>query len=360
LIWKLEVPLSISSKMYDSNTTTHVKLFLGEEIRRFPLSDKSYAGLRNDLQRLGIDAKIPIKYQDEEGDWVTLASDVELNYALAHMAQGGVLRLRAGTAPAVATPAPMLGNSAPAPIPATAPAASAVPSPSAPPSSPPAQHPAFGRHMRGMFGHGRGMGRGGQGFRCRMGEDATEAARDKQAGAVARFVEHVTVPDGSELAAGAAFTKVFRFRNEGEAAWPVTAGLMFIAKARGDQMGAPGFVAVGRAVCPGETVDIAVPMVAPPQAGMYVGFWRLCESDGGRKFGQRARVMIKVTDGEASSGEDAPYAAMLAQLRIRGFVDAALNGRLLLRCKGDMDKVVAKLVRREAKQGRAKYPAHAV
>lgn len=108
----------------------------------------------------------------------------------------------------------------------------------------------------------------------------------------ARFVKHVSVPDGSELAADEPFTKTWRFRNEGTMAWPADVGLLFISKLTGDQMGAPEVTSLGRVVQPGEEVDISVAMLAPSRPGHYQAYFRL--SQGPKKFGQRVWVKINV------------------------------------------------------------------
>ncbi|KAL6055605.1 ZZ-type domain-containing protein [Balamuthia mandrillaris] len=134
----------------------------------------------------------------------------------------------------------------------------------------------------------------------------------------ARFVKHVTIPDGSELAPNTRFRKTWRFRNEGNCPWPQHSLLVFISRRNGDLMGAPETVIVVPShpssddqsfnnniggsstsntgeVRPGDCVDVSVDMIAPPTAGRYVGFWRM-STPFGRKFGQRVWVKIQVVD----------------------------------------------------------------
>merc|ERR1719258_83749 len=49
-------------------------------------------------------------------------------------------------------------------------------------------------------------------------------------------------------------------------------------------------------VLPGEEVDVAVEMVAPPELGRYLGYWRLVGPHGRRKFGQRVWCHVQVVD----------------------------------------------------------------
>merc|ERR1719424_161205 len=54
-------------------------------------------------------------------------------------------------------------------------------------------------------------------------------------------------------------------------------------------------------VMPGEEVDVAVEMVAPPALGRYLGYWRLM-GPRGRKFGQRVWCHVQVVDPTAPEG----------------------------------------------------------
>eukprot|EP01112_Ceratiomyxa_fruticulosa_P024195 TRINITY_DN970_c0_g1_i9.p1 TRINITY_DN970_c0_g1~~TRINITY_DN970_c0_g1_i9.p1 ORF type:complete len:387 (-),score=97.92 TRINITY_DN970_c0_g1_i9:468-1628(-) len=89
---------------------------------------------------------------------------------------------------------------------------------------------------------------------------------------LARFVQDVTIEDGTVLKPNEPFVKVWRIRNSGEAAWPEGTVLLFVG---GDLLGAPSQVAVPRTVNAGEEVDISVNMVAPERSGRYTGYWRL-------------------------------------------------------------------------------------
>jgi hypothetical protein len=120
----------------------------------------------------------------------------------------------------------------------------------------------------------------------------------------ARFVKHVTVPDGTEFAANETFVKTWRFRNEGAMAWPPECSLMFISKLTGDQMSAPDFTPVGSLVNPGAEVDISVGMIAPPKPGHYQAYFRL--SYGPKKFGQRVWVKINVAEENVKKNVSSP------------------------------------------------------
>jgi len=110
---------------------------------------------------------------------------------------------------------------------------------------------------------------------------------------LARFVDDITIPDGTNLQGGQKFIKTWRLRNEGSNKWPEETKLSFVG---GDQLSLVDSVVVP-SIAPGGEVDISVEMVAPTRAGRFVGFWRLSQGDGIR-FGQRVWVDIFVSLGE--------------------------------------------------------------
>jgi hypothetical protein len=93
---------------------------------------------------------------------------------------------------------------------------------------------------------------------------------------VAQFIEDVTIPDGTVMEPGQAFTKTWRLKNAGLLEWGEGSNLSF---EDGEQMGGASPVAVPN-VQPGETVDISVDMAAPAEVGSYFGKWRLLAGGG--------------------------------------------------------------------------------
>ncbi len=93
----------------------------------------------------------------------------------------------------------------------------------------------------------------------------------------AQFIKDVTIPDGSDITAGTAFTKTWRLKNIGTCTWTTDFDLVFVS---GDAMGAPAVVDLTAAVAPGSTVDLSVQMTAPAKAGSYTGNWQLRSSNG--------------------------------------------------------------------------------
>jgi hypothetical protein len=110
----------------------------------------------------------------------------------------------------------------------------------------------------------------------------------------AAFVADVTVPDGSEFAPGAAFTKVWRVRNSGTCVWEAGSQLLF---ASGELMHGPAAVNVP-SVAPGSGTDVSVNLVAPDEPGTYRSVWQM-QSPEGVRFGGQVYVQIVVL-GEAT------------------------------------------------------------
>jgi hypothetical protein len=94
----------------------------------------------------------------------------------------------------------------------------------------------------------------------------------------ASFVSDVTIPDGTELAPGASFTKTWRLKNTGSCEWTSSYSLVFD---QGDAMGGQAAVQLTTGtVSPGQTVDISVDLTAPSTPGTYKGYWKLRNNSG--------------------------------------------------------------------------------
>jgi len=283
-----------------------------------------------------------IRYQDDEGDWVTITSDSEMQYAF-QLVGSQALRLKVeDKTPNVQSPLPAVDT----------------PKIATPPLSPKDmwREVKLAKKEFKLAKRNEKMQKKAAKIEAKI-ESKFRKFDSEHPCLAARFVKHVTVEDNYEFAPGTAFTKTWRFRNEGTVAWPQNAILLFVGK-RGDQMGAPNFVTIPGVVLPGEEIDVSVPMIAPASPGSYFGYWRLAEFDG-RKFGQRVRVLIKVA-GDSTSSEESPaplrstWGDMLSQLEAMGFKDKGKNVKLLVKTHGDLDKVVAKLLKKEEKKSGVK------
>jgi uncharacterized protein YkwD len=91
----------------------------------------------------------------------------------------------------------------------------------------------------------------------------------------AAMIEDVTVPDNSIMTSGQAFTKTWRFMNNGKCNW----NGYTIAFYAGDRMSTPDTVPVPPTEA-GKTVDVSVQLTAPSSDGSYTGFYVLKNDKG--------------------------------------------------------------------------------
>lgn len=93
----------------------------------------------------------------------------------------------------------------------------------------------------------------------------------------AKFIAHVTVPEGTLMLPGVKFTKIWRLQNAGTCTWTTGYSLVY---STGDLMGAVKQVNLSQSVPPGATVDIAVDFTSPDKVGQYQGYWILNDPQG--------------------------------------------------------------------------------
>ncbi len=104
----------------------------------------------------------------------------------------------------------------------------------------------------------------------------------------AAFVVDVTVPNNTVIAPGAPFQKVWRVQNVGSCPWSDRYQLVF---ASGTQLSAIDAQPL-TTVAPGNTLDIAVDMVAPAEPGIYQAVWQIVDPNG-QPFGPGLTVIIQ-------------------------------------------------------------------
>jgi hypothetical protein len=112
------------------------------------------------------------------------------------------------------------------------------------------------------------------------------------------FIRDITIPDGTLLAPGTHYTKIWELKNSGSCAWNSLYNLVFANQ--GDLMG--GAISqplmTSGAVQPGETLKVSVDLTAPINQGDYKGEWRL-RNPTGTEFGPAGKtfwVAIKVSN----------------------------------------------------------------
>jgi hypothetical protein len=94
---------------------------------------------------------------------------------------------------------------------------------------------------------------------------------------IAQFVTDVTIPDGTIVLPGQAFTKTWRIKNAGTCSWTPSYAVVFSS---GNSMNGPATQALAGNVNTGQTVDISINLTAPATPGDYKGYWKLRNAAG--------------------------------------------------------------------------------
>jgi hypothetical protein len=93
----------------------------------------------------------------------------------------------------------------------------------------------------------------------------------------ASFVTDVTYADGALVGRGSQFTKIWRLKNTGTCTWTTSYAIVFVS---GERFESPAAVSMPGIVAPGQTIDLAVNLVAPSLDGRYRGSWKLRNASG--------------------------------------------------------------------------------
>jgi len=101
-------------------------------------------------------------------------------------------------------------------------------------------------------------------------------------GLLCKFVEDITIPDGSIIMQNSKFRKTWKLQNVGQNTWPSETKLVFDS---GHQLNAPNSIPISQQVPPGETIEISIDCEAPTQTGRYHSYWKL--SIGNETFGPK-------------------------------------------------------------------------
>lgn len=113
---------------------------------------------------------------------------------------------------------------------------------------------------------------------------------------LANFVSE-TIPDGTALTPGSAFTKTWTLTNVGTCTWNTNYSLVFVS---GTQLSGPASVPLTAAVAPGSSVTLPVNLVAPTTAGIYTGYYQLSTDQGvhfGVGAGGASNFWVKIVSG---------------------------------------------------------------
>jgi uncharacterized protein YkwD len=114
----------------------------------------------------------------------------------------------------------------------------------------------------------------------------------------ASFVEDVTVPDHTNFNQGDVIHKVWRVKNTGTCAWNGQYALVFSS---GDEMSAHSSTPLS-ATKPGDTLDIALDLVAPSEDGSYRGDFEIDNPSGAAMPIDQAKTLwVAITVGGATT-----------------------------------------------------------
>jgi hypothetical protein len=90
---------------------------------------------------------------------------------------------------------------------------------------------------------------------------------------LARFIDDVTIPDGTEVMPGERFIKTWRLQNDGSCVWNPGYDLVHES---GETMGAPEEQPLlDTTLPPGGRIDVSIELTAPENPGIYTVSWRL-------------------------------------------------------------------------------------
>ncbi len=129
----------------------------------------------------------------------------------------------------------------------------------------------------------------GEPFGPELAIDVRVVAAPGRARPAATFVGDVSVPDGTRLKPGEAFSKAWRLRNSGASAW----GQGFtLAPADDNPFGGPAAVPLPP-IEPGRTADITTALTAPATLGHHRAAWQPRAADGA-PFGDIVHAAIEV------------------------------------------------------------------
>ena len=131
------------------------------------------------------------------------------------------------------------------------------------------------------------------------------------------FAADVTIADGHQVSPGERFRKIWRVYNNGTCTW--TAGYSFVYVS-GDRMSGNN-IAIPSVVSPGQTVDLAVDLIAPTGSGTYKGYWQM-QAPNGKNFGETIwsiRHRLRKT-GSVMYRSQSPLSMLILMRDLRGAV----------------------------------------
>jgi hypothetical protein len=105
----------------------------------------------------------------------------------------------------------------------------------------------------------------------------------------AKWIEDVTVPDGTQMSPAQDFVKTWKVRNTGSCTWGSGYTLIHGYDEKMEGIAEP----LSGAVAPGEEVEVSVRFKAPANTGEHRSYWRM-QNASGSAFGEFLYVTIVV------------------------------------------------------------------
>jgi hypothetical protein len=136
----------------------------------------------------------------------------------------------------------------------------------------------------------------------------------------AKFIEDITIPDGTEVVPGTVLTKTWKVQNVGQGSWPKTT----LAFVNGDMPPVKDHASVPSAK-PGEEVEISASFKVPSTDGTHKAVLHLLDADAKRKFGCNLWISVTVkgpTRQELLEG----FSKFVAEPKIASAIEAAIPG----------------------------------
>ncbi|MBQ6509668.1 MAG: transporter substrate-binding domain-containing protein [Flexilinea sp.] len=115
------------------------------------------------------------------------------------------------------------------------------------------------------------------------------------------YYSDVTIKDGQQVAPGERFRKIWRVYNNGTCSWNSGYSFVYVS---GDRMEGNN-ISIPATVAPGQTIDLAVDLIAPKSSGTYRGNWQM-RSPQGTNFGETIWVKVRVAGSQPVSPTPTP------------------------------------------------------
>jgi len=109
----------------------------------------------------------------------------------------------------------------------------------------------------------------------------------------AKYVEDITVPDGTVFNKNAKFTKTWRIENNGTTTWNTNYALVYMYGDPILSVDLTTFLYLKNPVAPGNQVDLSITMQAPGTIGTYINGWKMM-NENWQFFGEELFVQIVV------------------------------------------------------------------